>query len=126
MAHCYCGDSPEVYNSRTVKARKEHRCDECGCTIRVGESYEYVFAIYYGEKYMPRTCERCVALRVWVLAHVPCLCWTHGNLHEECQEAVDEYAHETTGLIFGWGRRMVAIRRRAREDRAERNARKAA
>lgn len=41
-----------------VKARKQHKCDSCGKTIEIGETYEK--AIYKDrEIYSWKTCERC-------------------------------------------------------------------
>ena len=46
---CPCSidyDGPDVYSRTIRKARKEHRCCECGDWIRVGERYEYITALY--------------------------------------------------------------------------------
>lgn len=114
---CVCDfDAPTVYNKTDVKAaRKEHQCDECRCTIRIGESYEHVWGIWEGDRGTFKTCCRCLALREWVQAHVPCFCWMHGNIREEAIETARGYAHEAPGLLFGAYRREVRIRQ-ARSD----------
>lgn len=49
----YIIDYPHI-----VKARKQHKCDSCGKTIEIGETYEK--AIYKDrEIYSWKTCERC-------------------------------------------------------------------
>jgi uncharacterized protein YdhG (YjbR/CyaY superfamily) len=46
-------------------------------------------------------------------ANIPCVCWAHGNLHEDLRENVREAARvakdEVAGIQFGFLRRMVAI-----------------
>lgn len=105
---CYCDyDSPVMYIRHTPKARKSRRCYECGRVIPAGKRYERVTGIWERGDRPSRhnTCGNCVALRAWVVAHVPCLCWTHGNLLDECIETAREYAHEAPGLLFGAYRR---------------------
>ncbi|MBK1732901.1 hypothetical protein [Thiococcus pfennigii] len=60
------------------------------------------------------TCSRCLALRDYVEAHVPCLCWQHGHMREDCIETARAYAPEAPGLLFGAWRREIAIARHAR------------
>ena len=109
---CYCDyDIPEFYNVTTRKARKVHKCKECGGPILPGDKYEYVSGMWDGSVNHFKTCERCRDIRQWVKNNVPCLCWAHGNTIEDCKTAVDE-AHyrapnETTGLRFGLLRRIV-------------------
>lgn len=110
---CVCDyDPPEFCRVSKPRARTQHKCAECGGPIMAGEQYEYVFAKWYGEIDTYKTCERCYDIRKWVKNNVPCLCWAHGNMIEDCREAVDE-AHyrapaETAGLRFGFLRRVVA------------------
>jgi len=48
---------------KTQKARKEHKCTECGRTIQPGEEYEYYWGVWdYGpETY--KTCMDCLSIR---------------------------------------------------------------
>lgn len=109
---CYCDYDPAtVYHVAEHAARKEHRCSECFRQIKVGEPYERVFAICDGDACTFKTCLRCLALRKFVMAHVPCLCWTHGNVIDDCIETAEYYAHETVGLMFGALRRRILIYR---------------
>lgn len=104
---CYCDyDPPEVYEAKIVRARKDHRCGKCGCAITAGDQYEYVFGIWEGEPDTHKTCGHCLALRKWVTAHVPCVCWGHGNMIEDLGDTVEHYAHEAPGLQFGFMRRV--------------------
>jgi hypothetical protein len=110
---CFCDyDPPVFYNRTTPKARKPHQCYECGGAILKGETYESVTGKWdYVDTF--KTCERCVDLRTWVTNSVPCVCWAHGNLHDDLRETVREASYragdEVTGLWFGFLRRMVAI-----------------
>ena len=70
-----------------------------------------------------RACCRCIALRDWVQAHVPCLCWAHGSMIEDSLGEIDmRYRAEAPGLYFGAMRRYVAIRRHQRATRERRKA----
>src|SRR5579859_3199955 len=118
MAHrlmdfdCFCDYEPaRVYCAVIHRARKSHDCYECGrAKIKPGERYERVFAIWEGGPGVARTCERCLDLREYVRAHVPCFCWAHGNVMDDAHSTVDHYAHEAPGLLFGYWRRVAKIR----------------
>jgi len=109
---CFCDYDPPIF-ARAAKpvARVEHKCYECGGRIGAGEQYERVSGLWDRAEGLTtfKTCPRCLALREFVKAHVPCLCWAHGNTIEDCMNAVEEFAHETVGLRFGALRRLHAI-----------------
>lgn len=116
-AACFCDyDPPEFYYRTMPTARLAHKCSECGKTIRRGEKYERVNAKWGDRPESCLTCARCLALRDYVTAHVPCVCWEHHRMIEGCIEAAQEYAHEAPGLLFGARRREVLIYRGARYD----------
>ena len=113
---CSCDYEPaELYNAQIVRARKQYRCEECGCAILPGERYEYVFGKWEGYVSTFKTCERCRDIRQWVKNNVPCFCWCHGNMLEDAAEAISEATWraplETAGLRFGFLRRKVLIER---------------
>ena len=63
---CSCSfdaDMPKVCNQRRVKARKAHRCCECGDTIAPGEHYECTTGIWEDTWDTFCTCETCVTIR---------------------------------------------------------------
>ena len=127
MDACYCDyDIPSFYRATEPVARKSHQCGECGRMIAPGEKYERVSAISDRQLWHNKTCARCLALRRYVVAHVPCCCWSHGNMIEEVMQSVDEYAHEAPGLWFGAGRLRAAIRRAPRFDQSPRSTNGAA
>lgn len=108
---CVCDSYSWPYSAALRTARKEHGCYECGRKIQPGERYEYVWGVCEGEAFVSKTCPRCLALREWVTAHVPCFCWAHGHIIEDAENTVEEYAHEAPGLRFGLLRHKVLIGR---------------
>lgn len=112
MADCYCDfEPPQFYVRETRFAKKEHRCSECGRAIDPGEHYEHVRGKWDGHMDTYKTCPRCLELKNWVVAHVPCACLPHGNLVDEAIETARNYSHEDPGLLFSALRRLVAIKR---------------
>lgn len=109
---CYCDyDPPQFYSVTKPKARKQHRCEECGVAILPGELYERVSGKWDGYVDTFSTCERCHDLRMWVQNNVPCLCFEYGNADEGLEAAIDDACSrapaETVGLRFGFLRRKV-------------------
>ncbi len=107
---CFCDyDPPSIYRATRQKARKEHKCFECCAPIHPGEEYEYVFGVWEGYADSYKTCARCLSVRTWVTINVPCTCWAHGNMLDDCAEAIKEASlrapDETRGLRFGFLRR---------------------
>lgn len=45
------------------KARKEHKCSECGRTINPGESYYFESFCFDGEMQSHKTCQDCLSVR---------------------------------------------------------------
>jgi hypothetical protein len=60
---CDYEDRPDFYKQVWKKANKEHRCCECGYTVKKGEVYEHVTSMYDGSISTFKTYERCVDLR---------------------------------------------------------------
>lgn len=110
--YCDCDfdEAWKVYAKTVRTARKVHVCRECHGRVQPGEKYEHVVAIYDSVDVF-KTCARCLALRDWVTAHVPCFCWYHDEMIEAAMETCQNYAHEAPGLLFGAWRRRVAITR---------------
>ena len=109
---CYCDYEPvDFYERSQRRARKEHRCLECRKAIRVGEVYEYVASKFEGELLCYKTCPRCLAVRQYVTAHVPCFCWYHSTMLEDADNEMREYAHEVPGMGMEYGRLRVAVER---------------
>lgn len=119
MSYCDCdwGDySPaEFVQVYTVKkARKPHRCEECGGRINIGESYQRIDGKWDGDMASLCTCKDCIEIENWARISAPCFCTITGELHERVREMVQDVAPHVPGFVFEWGRRMVKVRRRQR------------
>ena len=116
MTACYCDDyEPATMYVATLRtARKAHKCYECHKAINPGEQYEHLVAVWAGDIQTAKTCWRCLDLREYIKAHVPCFCISHGGLLDDARDTVDDYWPEAPGLFMGYGRRVVAIQRRAK------------
>jgi len=76
----YDGDPCDLYDARTVTARKAYRCCECGDPIRPGERYERARWLFDGSWGTEATCSTCVTIRN---DHDCGEGWTHGDLYEQ-------------------------------------------
>lgn len=123
MAYDCDYDPPEFWQRSVHKAVKLHECSECGAPILPGEEYEYVRGKWDGVFDVLKTCEACHDIRQWTKNNVPCLCWAHGSMMDDCREAVEEAAWraplETAGLRFGFLRRLVKHKRLNAAKRAD-------
>ena len=116
---CSCDyDPPSVFSSKMVKARKQHRCDECRRRISAGERYSYVFGVWDGYANSFHICANCEEIRSFVSINIPCFCWAYGNMLEDAREAVEaaymRARDEVRGLAFGYGRLLVKAERAKR------------
>lgn len=116
MTECYCDYESTLQMAKTATpvARKAHRCTECRGPIAPGEKYEYVTGFGDGRFEKFKVCQRCQALRAYVVAHVPCACWGYGAMIEDLLETAQNWAREAPGLLFGAYRRKVLIDRARR------------
>lgn len=116
MSYCECDtdyDAPEFFSEHVAKARKQHRCCECGGPILPGEQYHNRTGKWDGEVTTYRECAPCMELRQWATISMPCFCAnTFGTLHENAWEMIRDIAHTTPGVFFEFGRRIVKIKRR--------------
>lgn len=68
--------SPEVYKERYRKARKAHRCCECGRErIRPSDTYLYASGVWDGQGASFKVCLRCARARRMVVAHDMSMFW---------------------------------------------------
>jgi hypothetical protein len=76
----------DFYNEFTPKARKEHRCGECGRTITKGETYWTQGGLYEGEFVWNKTCAHCTVAAQWL--ETVCGDWIFGARQEDLTEHV--------------------------------------
>lgn len=89
MCRAEGGDPPEFSRSKTCRARKPHKCDECGRQIEAGELYRYDFMISEGSAYYFHTCAHCVVPAGWLTHN--CGGFVFGEVREEIEEHAEEY-----------------------------------
>lgn len=92
----YCGcdtdDPAAFYESKDVmRARKVMDCSECDGVILPGESYNRIYGIWptIDGPAAYRTCARCMVLKEFVLAHIPCACLYITQLHQSVRDELD-------------------------------------
>ena len=91
MNDCSCvysggdNDYTEAYVAHNRKARKDHRCYECGELIKRGEIYEEVTGIWDGRPDRFRTCRACLSVREALF----CKSWCHGGIWEDLYNHID-------------------------------------
>lgn len=91
MSNCACvyveqdGDYPSFYLSKTVTAKKPHKCSECRRAIMPGEQYERVTGKWDGYLDTFKTCSDCLSIREEMF----CDGWSHGGQQEYLQEHIN-------------------------------------
>lgn len=112
---CYCDDGvlPDFYHKECRKARKAHRCYECGCKIERGEVYEYVRGKWDDDPISMHTCPDCVRLRD-AFCEMECFCWLHGSLLDDVETQFQD-ADFSPGLRYAYLRIVAAHRWRKRK-----------
>lgn len=76
-------DVGTLAQQKTIKARKPHRCYECGKEIPKGAEYENYKHLIDGKFEEYHTCLSCVDLRNRLMNVDGCRCWLFGGLYED-------------------------------------------
>ncbi len=103
------GDTCDVWEERQVRARKRHRCHECGGHIEAGTNYRRIDSLYEGTWAHHRVCEPC--WEVWER-----FSREHGSLIvlNTLEEMLVECVDYNEGSAEQWGRDLEALRERGR------------
>jgi len=72
----------EFFSARTLKARRPHRCVECGAAIKPGEHYRKESGKSDGRLWSESTCAICIEIREAFV----CGCFVFGELYEAIQD----------------------------------------
>lgn len=108
---CRVDEYPAEFLVESIrKARKEHKCDECGRAIHPGERYESTVGKWDGWVDVIKTCPHCLAAREWLAT--ACLTWTY---HDVLGELVEHWDEEWDLRSMTLGRLIVGMRRRWRD-----------
>jgi hypothetical protein len=102
----YCDDAALILAEENLKAKKDHKCSECGRIIVVGEKYYRERGKYDGSMFTHKTCEHCQVARTWMYRE--CGGFVYGEIEEELREHWNE-SHEYRNrelarLIYGMSR----------------------
>lgn len=62
---CNIGEGPTFSTESYPKARKPHVCEECGAVIGIGEQYQRVDGIWFGQFQNHKTCMFCAKVRIY-------------------------------------------------------------
>lgn len=80
------------------KARKQHRCCECGVAIAPGETYWHYRGITDGDVHSQNTCDKCEELRNDVIAT-----WDPQDAMEGFEfRRLGDYCHEDPAMLERW------------------------
>lgn len=82
-------DPPSFTHTTSLKARKIHKCIECGRQIEPKEIYEKTVDVWDSRFDTFKTCVHCVAARQWLLDK--CGGFYYGGVHEDLFEHAREY-----------------------------------
>ena len=103
-------ESTTFYAESIRRARKPHKCDECGREIGKGEQYQHVSAKWGGYVQTVKTCSHCQVLQQWLQKE--CGGFVHHAIVDDAKEHVVEYGVGTYG--FGLARLIVSAENRWR------------
>lgn len=96
------GERFAVYVRMPRRARKSHKCDECGRAISPGETYEVFRGLYDGQWEAGATCAHCRVAQEWLSRECG------GFLHHGVADDIEDHFRE--GYGFGVGRLAVGMR----------------
>lgn len=100
---CYCSDEyPEFANTAVVKARKPHRCEECGEIIPIGERYERTAGKFEGQMFTTCVCVGCAAWGHAFAQVTRLVCGCSGWILGEMWNGIAEFAREHLGFDPDW------------------------
>ena len=99
------GEQPDVFSSKTPRARKEYRCQECTETIRVGDIYRRDFIADYNGAETHIICKNCDELIDQFFKVIPNeyrheLTFEYCGLHAAIIELRNEYGAAIEGFKY--------------------------
>lgn len=99
----------EILRTEDRKARKIHKCHECGRQIQPGETYLYEAFVFDGFG-THKTCAHCQIPRKFILDH--CHGFLYGQIREDLWDHVlgGEYGGKLARLFVGMKRQWKAFR----------------
>lgn len=110
MSH-YSDESYDVYNESARRARKEHKCDACKETVRKGDLYHVIGAVFEGGAESFKRCVRCQRIHLHLRELAPGEMWPDEKLacgEEYRQHWGREPPEEIAALAFATADEMQA------------------
>lgn len=102
---CECDfDGPSVQTETVRKAAKDHRCYECGETIRKGDLYQVTSGVWDGRGDSFKWCDTCTTIANLAASVHPGFCYPFGSMLEALEECV--LAYEPGGR---WATRVQGV-----------------
>lgn len=89
-------DGPELLEEDIRKARKQHKCYECGRVIKIGEEYERTRGLWEGDWSTYKTCQDCKSLRTAFF----CNGYIYGQVTDDTSTHINECAGEISSEIL--------------------------
>lgn len=78
----------DLVDRQTCRARKAHRCGNCGRPIEPGETHEVATHLFDGSWSRVRSCAQCVAARQWLWEM--CGGWLDGGVALDLEQHADD------------------------------------
>lgn len=75
-----------IEDGKYVRARTEHKCQECHRAIAPGESYHREVYLWEGVFNLHKTCAHCMVVRGWLQDE--CGGWLYGGVEEDAREHI--------------------------------------
>ena len=101
-----CDEMASVWQESTRKARKPHKCIECGREIAVGERYVYLWAKGADGPFTGKWCLQCDVAKEWLWKN--CSGSILSAVREDIGQHVEEYQRMDLARLY------VGMRRRWR------------
>lgn len=112
----YCDARDRVHTTTHRRARKQHKCEECGRRIEAGERYRYTSGIDSdGFAFSHKLCSHCDVVAEWLV--VNCGGWVRGGdeLYEDIRSHGEDCRRfDLYRLAAGMRHQWVRIRSRDR------------
>lgn len=89
------GAVTRIADGQYFRAKKQHKCKECGRLIDAGESYHREAYVFDGQFTVNKTCAHCMVVRNWLQNE--CGGWLFGAVEEDAREHV-----HGNGYLYGF------------------------
>lgn len=105
-----CDEFYSLYKGpKATKARKGHKCDECGRQVVAGETYYTASGMYEGEFNFHKICQHCYVACEWLKQN--CSGFLHCAVLDDIEEHVEEYGYTKAKAVAGLARILIGMRR---------------